>query len=156
MRWWWPFAELFRQGLGKVVDRAMSSSDALIRLGLARWFGLHVQLRSLRPRFTAFGNAPAAGFRARRSRSQSCRPSRGRQSDQAADAGSADHATELATGDVGIGRAVDRACRILGKDIRWIRATRAWQELFAQAFHNSGARADKPFVALNCAAVPRP
>ncbi len=28
------------------------------------------------------------------------------------------------------------------------------KELFAQAFHNSGPRADKPFVALNCAAVP--
>jgi len=53
------FAELFRQGLGKVVDRAMSSSDALIRLGLRDGTEIHVQLRSLRPRFTAFGAAGA-------------------------------------------------------------------------------------------------
>jgi len=150
------FAELFRQGLGKVVDRAMSSSDALIRLGLRDGSELHVQLRSLRPRFTAFGTAPAADsvrgveVASLPSQAAAANPTRPPMPDRPITL------QELATGDVGIGRAVDRARRILGKDIPLLiqGESGVGKELFAQAFHNSGARADKPFVALNCAAVP--
>jgi len=154
------FAELFRQGLGKVVDRAMSSSDALIRLGLRDGSEIHVQLRSLRPRFTAFGSAQA-GEGMRTFAAESSPAAVGSAPPVSAPAPvSAPHGPitlhDLATGDAGIGRAVDRARRILGKDIPLLiqGESGVGKELFAQAFHNSGARADKPFVALNCAAVP--
>ncbi|HMX13795.1 MAG TPA: sigma-54-dependent Fis family transcriptional regulator, partial [Thauera aminoaromatica] len=154
------FAELFRQGLGKVVDRAMSSSDALIRLGLRDGSEIHVQLRSLRPRFTAFGSAQA-GEGMRTFAAESSPAAVGSAPPVSAPAPvSAPHGPitlhDLATGDAGIGRAVDRARRILGKDIPLLiqGESGVGKELFAQAFHNSGPRADKTFVALNCAAVP--
>ncbi|MBV2264158.1 MAG: sigma-54-dependent Fis family transcriptional regulator [Thauera sp.] len=153
------FAELFRQGLGKVVDRAMSSSDAVIRLGLRDGSELHVQLRSLRPRFTAFGTVGAEeGVRA-----LAAEPVRAALPAASAALGAPAPAVErpitlqdLATGDAGMGRAVDRARRILGKDIPLLiqGESGVGKELFAQAFHHSGPRAEKPFVALNCAAVP--
>jgi transcriptional regulator of acetoin/glycerol metabolism len=154
------FAELFRQGLGKVVERAMSSSDALIRLGLRDGSELHVQLRSLRPRFSAFGGASASEtpggntLEAKVLQSVPSSAPSGSARAPAADGPITLH--ELATGDAGIGRAVDRARRILGKDIPLLvqGESGVGKELFAQAFHNSGPRADKPFVALNCAAVP--
>ena len=154
------FAELFRQGLGKVVDRAMSSSDALIRLGLRDGSEIHVQLRSLRPRFTAFGSAQA-GEGMRTFAAEPSPAAVGSAPPVSAPAPvSAPHGPitlhDLATGDAGIGRAVDRARRILGKDIPLLiqGESGVGKELFAQAFHNSGPRADKTFVALNCAAVP--
>ncbi|HNG65506.1 MAG TPA: sigma-54-dependent Fis family transcriptional regulator [Thauera aminoaromatica] len=154
------FAELFRQGLGKVVDRAMNSSDALIRLGLRDGSEIHVQLRSLRPRFTAFGSAQA-GEGMRTFAAEPSPAAVGSAPPVSAPAPvSAPHGPitlhDLATGDAGIGRAVDRARRILGKDIPLLiqGESGVGKELFAQAFHNSGPRADKTFVALNCAAVP--
>ena len=161
------FAELFRQGLGKVVERAMNSSDALIRLGLRDASELYVQLRSLRPRFSALVGAAAGEGREARGleakAGQSVPAPASASVSAPASASACPSATDgpitlhdLATGDAGIGRAVDRARRILGKDIPLLvqGESGVGKELFAQAFHNSGARAAKPFVALNCAAVP--
>jgi transcriptional regulator of acetoin/glycerol metabolism len=159
------FAELFRQGLGKVVERAMNSSDALIRLGLRDASELYVQLRSLRPRFSAFGGAAAGESREAGGLEATAAQSAPTSAPTSASASASARAPaangpitlhDLATGDAGIGRAVDRARRILGKDIPLLvqGESGVGKELFAQAFHNSGPRAAKPFVALNCAAVP--
>ncbi|MFU2489254.1 sigma-54-dependent Fis family transcriptional regulator [Thauera sp. WH-1] len=144
------FAELFRQGLGKIADRMRSSGDALIRLNLREGSDLYVQLRSLRPQIRSVAEEPAVAV-------EPVRPARvaGRATNAAA--GRTKIVLDaLATGDAGIARAVDRARRILGKDIPLLiqGESGVGKELFASAFHNSGPRADGAFVALNCAAVP--
>ncbi|QID17493.1 AAA domain-containing protein [Nitrogeniibacter mangrovi] len=62
----------------------------------------------------------------------------------------------LASGDPRVRRAIDRAHCILDKPIPLLiqGESGVGKEMFAQAFHRSGTRADKPFVALNCAAIP--
>jgi len=62
----------------------------------------------------------------------------------------------LATGDARMQAAIDRARRVLGRDIPILvqGESGAGKEMFARAFHNSGPRAEKPFVAVNCAAIP--
>lgn len=62
----------------------------------------------------------------------------------------------LKTGDARLQLAIDRARRILGRDIPIMiqGESGAGKEMFAKAFHNSGPRANGPFVALNCASIP--
>ena len=62
----------------------------------------------------------------------------------------------LATGDAALQRVLDRAGRVVGRDIPLLiqGESAVGKELLAQACHNSGPRADGPFVALNCAAIP--
>ncbi|WP_288022988.1 sigma-54-dependent Fis family transcriptional regulator [Thauera sp.] len=144
------FAELFRQGLGKIADRVRSSSDALVRLNLRDGSDLYVQLRSMRAHVRSAMDAPAAADGGRPAALAEAGGNRA-----PADKGRIVLET-LATGDAGIARAVDRARRILGKDIPLLiqGESGVGKELFATAFHNSGPRASGAFVALNCAAVP--
>ncbi|OMG53922.1 sigma-54-dependent Fis family transcriptional regulator [Azonexus hydrophilus] len=60
------------------------------------------------------------------------------------------------TGDPRLQLAIDRSRRMLGRDIPIMiqGESGAGKEMFAKAFHNSGPRADGPFVALNCASIP--
>ena len=62
----------------------------------------------------------------------------------------------LSTGDANFGRAVDRALRVIDKPIPLLiqGESGVGKEMFAKAFHYSGMRAENPFVALNCAAIP--
>jgi transcriptional regulator of acetoin/glycerol metabolism len=62
----------------------------------------------------------------------------------------------LALGDRRMAAAVSRAKRILGRDIPLLvqGETGTGKEVFARAFHRSGPRAQGPFVAVNCAAIP--
>ena len=59
-------------------------------------------------------------------------------------------------GDAQLASVARRALRIVGKDIPLLieGETGTGKELFARAFHRSGPRFDKPFVAVNCAAIP--
>ncbi len=63
---------------------------------------------------------------------------------------------QLASGDARVQRAIDRAHCILDKPIPLLiqGESGVGKDMFAKAFHFSSARADAPFVALNCAAIP--
>ncbi|MDD5295983.1 MAG: sigma-54-dependent Fis family transcriptional regulator [Rhodocyclaceae bacterium] len=63
---------------------------------------------------------------------------------------------DLMGGDLRIEVAATKVRKILGKDIPLLieGETGTGKEMFAQAFHMSGPRRDKPFVAVNCAAIP--
>jgi len=63
---------------------------------------------------------------------------------------------DLAGGDSRLAAQVGRLRRILDRDIPVLLQgeTGTGKELFARAIHRAGPRADGPFVALNCAAIP--
>lgn len=63
----------------------------------------------------------------------------------------------LDTGDERMAVAIAKARRVLHRDIPMLiqGESGAGKELFANAVHRSGPRASKPFVAVNCAALPQ-
>jgi transcriptional regulator with PAS, ATPase and Fis domain len=81
---------------------------------------------------------------------------RGSAAAQAAAIVAADALARLETGDPGLHAAVGRARRVVDKDIPLLLQgeSGAGKEVFARAFHESGARAGAPFIAVNCAALP--
>jgi transcriptional regulator of acetoin/glycerol metabolism len=62
----------------------------------------------------------------------------------------------LDSGDLRLKSAIDKARRVIGKPIALLLQgeSGAGKEVFAKAFHDSGARRTKPFVAVNCATLP--
>ena len=68
----------------------------------------------------------------------------------------ADALAALDTGDARICAAIERARKVLDKPIPLLLLGESGvgKEWFANAMHRSGGRRDKPFVALNCAALP--
>ncbi len=68
----------------------------------------------------------------------------------------ADQLAELDTGDERIAKAISQLRRVLGQKIPILLQgeTGAGKDFFARAIHASGPRAAKPFVAVNCAALP--
>lgn len=67
-----------------------------------------------------------------------------------------DALTALDTGDVQMKAIIERARKVIGKPIPLLLQGKSGvgKELFADALHRSGPRRDKPFVAVNCAALP--
>ena len=67
-----------------------------------------------------------------------------------------DALSALDSGDARLSSAIDRARRIIGKPIALVLQgeSGAGKEFFAKAFHDSGPRRAKPFIALNCATLP--
>ena len=62
----------------------------------------------------------------------------------------------LEFGDVRMRRNVERAKKLLERDIPFVLLgeTGTGKDMFANAIHRSSSRADKPFVAVNCASLP--
>jgi len=62
----------------------------------------------------------------------------------------------LDSGDARLKSAIDKARRVIGKPIALLLQgeSGAGKDFFAKAFHDSGPRRAKPFVALNCATLP--
>ncbi len=62
----------------------------------------------------------------------------------------------LDTSDARMRAAIERARKVLGKPIPLLLLGESGvgKELFVRAMHESGPRQDKPFVAVNCAALP--
>jgi transcriptional regulator of acetoin/glycerol metabolism len=141
-------AALFKPRFGTVLDRAAAaamSPNAVIKLDLRDGGELFVQVRGChRPQpapVVTDSDSPVVS----RGTAKPCDRSAGRVTLEC-----------LATGDERLQRALERARRIAGKDIPLLiqGESGVGKELFARAFHNSGPRADGPFVALNCAAIP--
>ncbi len=67
-----------------------------------------------------------------------------------------DALSALDTGDAGWRAAADKARRVLDKPIALLvqGESGVGKELFARAWHESGARRKGPFIAINCAAIP--
>ncbi len=70
--------------------------------------------------------------------------------------GASDALAQLDTGDLRWRSAADKARRVMDKPIALLiqGESGVGKELFARAAHDSGPRRNRPFVAINCAAVP--
>lgn len=66
------------------------------------------------------------------------------------------HLAYLDTGDAQLAHAIARLRKVLDKDIpvMLLGETGTGKDLLAQAWHQDSARADQPFIAVNCASIP--
>jgi transcriptional regulator of acetoin/glycerol metabolism len=143
------FAQLARITFGSFMDRCARDPYALQALDMRCGLQVYARLRGGMP-LTSFHRAseaePAAiDTSAATGRSRRSKAAEGEVTLKC-----------LATGDERLQLALDRAARIMGKDIPLLilGESGVGKELFARAFHFSGPRAEGPFVALNCAAIP--
>ena len=74
----------------------------------------------------------------------------------AADTAQPDALAELDTGDARVAKAISQLRRVLGRKVPILLQgeTGAGKDFFAHAIHAAGPRANGPFVAVNCAALP--
>ncbi len=136
------FGNLFRNGFGTVISRAGRDPGALMALELRSGATVYARVRvSL-----AWHVGLQAGGGARALRAPD--PSRSARSRVTLET--------LATGDAGLQLALDRCAKVVGRNIPILiqGESGSGKELLARACHNSGPRADGPFVAVNCAAIP--
>ncbi len=138
------FSIVFESNLSALVDRLRGNTQGSCEISV-NGKQIHVQLRGQLPPLSIAGRVydePTA-----------VRPPPRRQENAAAPQLTLD---TLNTGDARLQAAIDRSRRILGRDIPILiqGESGAGKEMFAKAFHNSGARQSGPFVALNCASIP--
>ena len=145
------FSNVFRVSFGVFMDRCARDPHALQALEPRAGERLFSRLRAAGPLLgmsRAGTRDDEAGAAARVQSARGARPCDRRTGEITLDC--------LATGDPRLQLALDRAARISGKDIPLLvqGESGVGKELFARAFHFSGPRAEGPFVALNCAAIP--
>jgi len=138
------FGNLFRSGFGTVISRAGRDPAALMELELRDGARMFARVR-VSPAWSANAHA-ASSARARVAQGQD--PSRSARQRITLET--------LATGDVGLQFTLDRCAKVIGRKIPVLiqGESGSGKELLARACHNSGPRADGPFVAVNCAAIP--
>lgn len=138
---------LFQATYSALVDRSRRESQSLHTFALANGNQIYARLRGQVPAVLSVGRleVPADVRISRNSRVPALRN------------GAAILTLDaLATGDAKLQQAIDRAKRVIGRDIPILiqGESGAGKEMFAKAVHFSGLRANGPFVALNCAAIP--
>ena len=139
------FEQIFKPSIRALLDHAVVRGSEPFALGTTKGLTLHArvipgaQMKSPLRVFT-FPRAEAA--RAEK------RPIVEEARESALD--------ELDTGDSHVRAVLHKVRRVLGKDIPVLihGETGAGKELLARAIHDDGPRFDKPFVAVNCAAIP--
>ncbi len=138
------FGNLFRSGFGTVISRAARDPAALMELELRAGGRVYARVRVSLAWHIGLQAAQAAG----KTPSPAADPSRSGRSRITLES--------LATGDAGLQWALDRCARVIGRKIPVLiqGESGSGKELLARACHNSGPRADGPFVAVNCAAIP--
>ena len=139
------FGNLFRNGFGTVISRAGRDPGALMALELRAGATVYARVRVSLAWHVGLQAAQAGGG-ARAARAPD--PSRSARSRVTLET--------LATGDAGLQLALDRCAKVVGRNIPILiqGESGSGKELLARACHNSGPRADGPFVAVNCAAIP--
>ncbi len=140
------FSALFDLPMGSLVDRLRREPSSICQVVTRQAGALYLRLSALPPGHLSLARVVIDAPRpaAVRAREAASKTSGGLSLDS------------LATGDACLQLAIDRARRVVGRDIPILiqGESGAGKEMFARAFHNSGLRADKPFVAVNCAAIP--
>ena len=139
------FGNLFRSSFGTVIGRAARDPGALMALELRSGVTVYARVRvSLAWHIGLQAAQAGGGARAARAPDPS-RSARNRVTLET-----------LATGDAGLQFALDRCAKVVGRNIPILiqGESGSGKELLARACHNSGPRADGPFVAVNCAAIP--
>jgi len=138
------FSNLFRGGFGTLIGRVSRDPAALIELELRSGARVHVRVR-VSPAWQVGVHAAPAGPARVVAAPDPSRSARGGVTLET-----------LSTGDPALQFALDRCARIVGRSIPILiqGESGSGKELLARACHNSGPRADGPFVAVNCAAIP--
>ena len=152
------YSMLFDVPLSTLIDRARRDPSSLIAISGRNGERFYARLRGNFGSMAPTAQALVDG-KGERLASPASSAGRARQeAEPAAPAGAKLRLTlqSLATGDERLQAAIDKGTRILGRDIPILiqGESGAGKEMFAKAFHNSGPRANGPFVALNCAAIP--
>jgi transcriptional regulator of acetoin/glycerol metabolism len=138
------YSSLFRSGFGSLIGRAARDPAALVELELRAGARIHARVR-VSPAWQV-GAQPAQAGAARVAAAPD--PSRSARRRVTLET--------LSTGDPALQFALDRCARIVGRNIPILiqGESGSGKELLARACHNSGPRAEGPFVAVNCAAIP--
>jgi transcriptional regulator of acetoin/glycerol metabolism len=139
------FSIVFESNLSSLIDRLRGHNEGSQTLCVNGKL-IHVQLR---------GQVPTPIVHASRAPDERALPVRPARRSEGGSAGCVTLDT-LNTGDARLQAAIDRTRRMLGRDIPILiqGESGAGKEIFAKAFHNSGPRRERPFVALNCASIP--
>lgn len=142
------FDALFDDSFARLIDQARTSGHV----------PFHVRLHNRTSVLVSVVLGPAAARVPSRTEAATPEPLRLREKGAPASGSKANLPilNDLDTGDPAMRSAIEKASMILGCDIPLFieGESGVGKELFAQAFHNSGPRRSKPFVAVNCASIP--